>query len=175
MEREDVVLDAHDSPAIDYLTAHIWPNNWSWINEHDLAGTYDTGVAKVADYIDNHIRLAKRRNKPLVIEEFGYPRDGAKAYDPSVATHYRDRFYRQIYEAVEREAAVDGPLSGSNFWAGAGEAQAEHPDHRFRRGDLSYMGDPPQSRRGGTACSRVTNALRRSFYDHAETLLTLSD
>ena len=79
IEREDVVLDAHRSPAIDYMTTHIWPNNWSWMDAGNLAGTYAGGAAKVADYIATHIRLARQLGKPLVIEEFGYPRDGAAA------------------------------------------------------------------------------------------------
>ncbi len=148
IEREDVVLDAHRSPAIDYLTTHIWPNNWSWMDAGRLAQTYDAGAAKVADYIAAHVRMAKALGKPLVIEEFGYPRDGADAYDPSIATTFKDRFYRQIYTAIEADAKVGGPLAGSNFWAWNGEARTPHADHRFVRGDLAYMGDPPHEPQG---------------------------
>ncbi len=148
IEREEVVLAAHRSPAIDYQTAHIWPNNWSWMDPANLPGTYDAGAAKVADYISTHVRLAKTLGKPLVIEEFGYPRDGAAAYDPTVTTVFKDRFYRQIYAAIEADAAAGGPLAGSNFWAWNGEARTPHTDHRFRRGDLNYMGDPPHEPQG---------------------------
>ena len=148
IEREDVVLAAHRSPAIDYLTAHIWPNNWNWMDAADLAGTYDAGAAKVADYIAIHIRLARALGKPLVIEEFGYPRDGAAAYDPAIPTVFKDRFYRQVYAAIEADAKAGGPLAGSNFWAWNGEARTPHADHRFRRGDLGYMGDPPHEPQG---------------------------
>jgi mannan endo-1,4-beta-mannosidase len=148
IEREDVVLDAHRSPAIDYMTTHIWPNNWSWMDAGNLATTYDAGSAKVADYIAAHVRLARQLGKPLVIEEFGYPRDGATAYDPRIATTFKDRFYRQIYAAVEADAAAGGPLAGSNFWAWNGEARTPHADYRFVRGDLGYMGDPPHEPQG---------------------------
>ncbi len=148
IEREDVVLAAHRSPAIDYLTTHIWPNNWSWMDAGDLAGTYDAGAAKVADYIATHVRLARTLGKPLVIEEFGYPRDGATAYDPAISTAFRDRFYRQVYAAIEADARTGGPLAGSSFWAWNGEARTPHADHRFRRGDLNYMGDPPHEPQG---------------------------
>lgn len=148
IEREDVVVEAHRSPAIDYVTAHIWPNNWSWMDAGNLAGTYAAGEAKVADYIATHIRLARSLAKPLVIEEFGYPRDGASAYDPSVPTTFRDRFYGQVYAAVEADVAAGGPLCGSNFWAWNGEARSPHADHRFVRGDLAYMGDPPHEPQG---------------------------
>ena len=148
IEREDVVLDAHRSPAIDYMTTHIWPNNWGWMDAGNLATTYDAGSAKVADYIAAHVRLARQLGKPLVIEEFGYPRDGATAYDPKIATTFKDRFYRQIYAAVEADTAAGGPLAGSNFWAWNGEARTPHADYRFVRGDLGYMGDPPHEPQG---------------------------
>ncbi|WP_298091730.1 mannanase [uncultured Sphingomonas sp.] len=148
MERETIVMEAHRSPAIDYLTTHIWPNNWSWMDAGNLAGTYDAGAARVADYIAAHVRIAHALGKPLVIEEFGYPRDGADAHDPGVPTTYKDRFYRQIFAAIEADAKAGGPLAGSNFWAWNGEARAAHPDYRFQRGDLSYMGDPPHEPQG---------------------------
>ncbi len=148
IEREDVVIDAHRSPAIDYLTTHIWPNNWSWMDAANLAGTYDAGAARVADYLATHVRLAGQLSKPLVIEEFGYPRDGSNAYDPGIGTRFKDRFYRQIYDAIEQDAHARGPIAGSNFWAWTGEARAAHADHRFKRGDLAYMGDPPHEPQG---------------------------
>jgi mannan endo-1,4-beta-mannosidase len=148
IEREEVVLAAHRPASIDYLTTHIWPNNWSWMDAGDLANTYEAGAAKVADYIQTHIRLARTLGKPLVIEEFGYPRDGQHAYDPTITTAYKDCFYRQIYAAIEADAKAGGPLSGSNFWAWNGQARTPHADHRFRRGDLGYMGDPPHEPQG---------------------------
>ncbi|KQU55802.1 mannanase [Sphingomonas sp. Leaf339] len=148
IEREDIVLAAHRPASIDYLTTHIWPNNWSWMDPGNLAGTYDAGAAKVAGYIDVHIRMANTLGKPLVIEEFGYPRDGRDAYDPSITTAYKDRFYRQIYAAIEANVKAGGPLAGSNFWAWNGEARTPHADHRFERGDLGYMGDPPHEPQG---------------------------
>jgi len=148
IEREQVLIDSHSTPAIDYLTTHIWPNNWSWMNAADLPGTYDAGAAKVQTYIDTHVRIATQLGKPLVIEEFGYPRDGADAFAPEIPTTFKDRFYKQIYTAIEADVARGGPLVGSNFWAWNGEARTPHADHRFQRGDLGYMGDPPHEPQG---------------------------
>src|SRR5262245_20552667 len=39
-ESAQCVLDAHASGDIDYLTAHIWPQNWSWVDPQDLNGTF---------------------------------------------------------------------------------------------------------------------------------------
>ena len=144
--REDIVLRAHRN--IDYLTAHIWPLNWGWVDGKDLAGTWEAGKAKVEDYLSTHIRLAEKAGKPLVFEEFGFPRDG-ELYDPSVPITFRERYYRLIYAAAETHSSdAGGSVSGTNFWGWSGEARAQHGDHRFHPGDTQYMGDPPHEPQG---------------------------
>ena len=142
---EEVVTNAH--AHIDYVTAHIWPLNWGWVNGKDLSGTWDAGRAKVVAYLDAHIALAKAMDKPLIIEEFGFPRDG-ELYGPEVATTYREHFYRLIYNAAIRSRESGGPVCGTGFWAWNGEARAQHADYRFRVGDTHYMGDPPHEPQG---------------------------
>ena len=142
--REDIVVRAHQS--IDYLTAHVWPLNWGWVDGKNLAGTWDAGRAKVEAYVATHVRLAKALNKPLVIEEFGFPRDG-ELYDPTVPTTFRQRYYRLIYAAAEASLAEGGPIAGTNFWGWNGEARTTRPDHRWHAGD-PLMGDPPHEPQG---------------------------
>ena len=141
----DTVLRAHRN--IDYLTAHIWPLNWGWVKGDDLAGTWPVAARNTANYLDEHQRLARELGKPLLVEEFGFPRDG-EAYAPTTTTEFRQRFYRAIYDAVENSWKAGGPIMGSNFWAWNGEARAAHADARFRDGDLAYMGDPPHEPQG---------------------------
>lgn len=141
------VVQAHSSPDIDYVTAHIWPQNWSWADAQDLAGTWPTVERNTRDYIAKHIEIAQRLGKPLVIEEFGMPRDGG-SFDPAAPTTFKDRFYRLIYEAVIDSVRSGAPLQGANFWAWDGEGRAQHADQRFRRGDTSYAGDPPHEPQG---------------------------
>lgn len=140
-----LVADAHRD--VDYVTAHIWPLNWSWVKGDDLAGTWPEGRRKVEAYIAAHVAVAEQLGKPLLIEEFGFPRDG-EAYAPSVPSTFREQYYRLIYDAVEASWASGGVIGGSNFWAWNGEARAAHPDARFRDGDRSYMGDPPHEPQG---------------------------
>ena len=142
---EELVVAAHE--AVDYVTAHIWPLNWSWVAGDDLPGTWPVGKAKVEDYLAVHTRLAEDMGKPLLIEEFGFPRDD-EAYSPDTTTGYRERYYRAIYDAVEKSWRNGGPLQGSNFWAWNGEARARHADFRFQDGDFAYMGDPPHEPQG---------------------------
>ncbi len=140
-----LVADAHRD--VDYVTAHIWPLNWSWVKGDDLAGTWPEGRRKVEDYIAAHVAVAETLGKPLLIEEFGFPRDG-EAYAPSATSAFREQYYRLIYDAVEASWVSGGVINGSNFWAWNGEARTPHADARFRDGDRAYMGDPPHEPQG---------------------------
>lgn len=162
--REDVFIDAH--AEIDYVTAHIWPLNWGWVNGKDLAGTWVAGSKKVQDYLDTHVRLAKAIGKPLVIEEFGFPRDG-EAYGPAATTEYRERYYKMIYDVTETSIASGGPVAGTNFWAWNGEARAAHADYRFKEGDLQYMGDPPHEPQGWYGNFDSDKAMHKLISSHA--------
>ena len=48
LERESCVVEAHRPASIDYMTLHVWPNNWSWIDFKDQPGTYDAGEGSSA-------------------------------------------------------------------------------------------------------------------------------
>jgi len=165
--REDRVLEAH--AQMDYVTAHIWPLNWGWVNGKDLSGTWDGGAAQIAAYLKAQERIATTLNKPLVLEEFGFPRDGEQ-YDPSAGTSFRQRYYGMIYGAVEASLANAGPVCGSNFWAWNGEARAEHADHRFLDGDRQYMGDPPHEPQGWYGNFDSDHAMLELIRAHAERL-----
>ena len=140
-------LRAHDVPEVDYLTAHIWPQNWGWVTPGDLEGTFAIAEQRTLEYLDAHRAFATQLGRPLVIEEFGFPRDGGR-FDPAASTTYRDRFYELILRAVAKDVSAGGPLAGSNFWAWGGEGRARHADHRLRPGETDYLGDPPHEPQG---------------------------
>ena len=55
------------------------------------------------------------------------------------------RYYRAVFDIVEKHAAEKGVFQGCNFWAWGGFAE---PQHLFwQRGD-DYMGDPGQEEQG---------------------------
>lgn len=146
LESVDCVLKAHGIAEIDYLTCHIWPLNWGWVDDKDLARTYAQGERMSADYLAQHIAFARTLNKPLVVEEFGFPRD--TGYAPGSPTTYKDRFYAMIYSHLLESAKAGGPVAGSNFWGWGGSGRAEHADYHMRRGDSGYVGDPPHEPQG---------------------------
>lgn len=163
----DMTLRAHR--VVDYVTAHIWPQNWSWIDPADLPGSYLAGEALVRDYIDTHIALAAQLGKPLVFEEFGFPRDEI-AYEPGTPTSYKDRFYGMIYAAVEDAIEHDTPVAGSNFWAWGGAGRAEHDDYRIRRGETAYVGDPPHEPQGWYSVFNTDETTQALIRRHAENI-----
>jgi mannan endo-1,4-beta-mannosidase len=160
------VMDAHSSPSIDYVNAHIWPQNWSWADPKDLAGTWPTVERNTHDYIAQQLGIARRLNKPLVIEEFGFPRDNG-SFDPGTPTTFKDRFYQLIYSAVLDSIRSGAPLQGCNFWGWGGEGRALHPDHHFVRGDTSYVGDPPHEPQGWYSVFDVDKSTQAVIRDYA--------
>lgn len=167
------VTDANGVPGVDYMTIHIWPQNFGWLDPADMAGTWAKTETNTRDYIARHVALARSAGKPLVIEEFGFPRDGL-TYDPGTPTTYKDRFYRLIYDAVARDAAAGGPLSGSNCWAWSGEGRAAHGDHLYRQGDTSYLGDPSHEPQGWYSVFDVDRSTRAVIAGHAQALRQMS-
>lgn len=165
-------VEAHASEAIDYLTAHVWPANWKWLDVADMAGTDVWAREKAAAYVADHVALARELNKPLVVEEFGYPRNG-NLYTPDTATTLRDGFYADVHAAVLADARAGGPLAGLNFWAWNGEGRTAHGDFRFSDGDSAFLGDPPHEPQGWYGVFDSDQATRAVVRSHARALSRL--
>ena len=142
----------HALADIDYLCIHIWPFTWNWMGTFaspssaakaaNTPGTVTDSLPaacrRTQEYINLHTPVAQRLEKPLVIEEFGYPRDGFEIA-ATATTAARDRYYDYILQQVGH--AVDG----CNFWAWGGTADVRHDF--WQRGD-DYTGDPAQEEQG---------------------------
>jgi mannan endo-1,4-beta-mannosidase len=146
-DHDPCFTEAHRTPHIDYLTFHMWPKNWGWLEDDDMAGSIERTLDNAADYVDRHVAYAKELQKPIVLEEFGLPRDGA-SQTPGSPTTYRDRFCKYVFERIEASVEAGGPFIGSNVWTWGGFGRAAHPDREWRDGDTSYTGDPPQEPQG---------------------------
>ena len=134
----------HADPNIDYLTIHIWPVNWGWAPRSNPDSGIENACIKSSHYIATHVDMAKRLGKPLVIEEFGYARQGNKA-GINIPTDSRDRYYRHIFEEVKRNIAEGGPIAGCNFWGWSGSGRPR--DLVWQAGD-DYLCDPPHEPQG---------------------------
>ena len=138
----------HRSKNIDYLTIHIWPFNWRWLNPRDMAGTIDQSIKNTQDYLDRHLAIARKLNKPVVIEEFGMGRDGY-SYKPGTPVTFRDRYYNTCLKRVVESASDKDLLAGADFWAygGIGKPNPERQNNMWGPGD-DYLGDPPMEAQG---------------------------
>lgn len=129
---------------IDYCNVHLWPYNWSWARKDHLVEDLDTSCVNTKKYIDEHLAVCARLKKPLVMEEFGYPRDGF-SFSLNSSTKGRDGYYRFVFSLVGDNAENGGYFAGCNFWGWGGFAQPRH--EQWQVGD-DYTGDPAQEAQG---------------------------
>lgn len=138
--------EIHVDKNIDYLTIHIWAKNWSWFQGEKIAEGYPNVVEKAANYVKEHLAIAEKLKKPLVIEEFGLPRDG-HSFDINSPTTFRDDYYSKMFAFVAESAKSNGHIAGANFWAFGGSSRPIKGQIFWKKGD-DYMGDPPMEEQG---------------------------
>lgn len=141
-ESNAIFKQIHEDANVDYLTIHIWPKNWGWFRFGSMAEDYEKLEEKTRAYIAIHIANAAMLDKPLVIEEFGLPRDGM-SFDPAASTSLRDQYFRFVISYVKASPHV----AGANFWAFGGTARPKKGQVFWKPGD-EYMGDPPMEEQG---------------------------
>lgn len=148
MGTEDMNLfkQTHIDENIDYLTIHIWPKNWGWIGEGTMNEGFGNVIDKTSDYILRHIEVAREIKKPLVLEEFGFPRDN-HSFDITSSTVFRDQYYDLALQLWQNSKRNDGIFAGVSFWAFGGFAKPIPGQLFWKKGD-EYMGDPPMEEQG---------------------------
>jgi mannan endo-1,4-beta-mannosidase len=135
----DYFIAAHKTPAIDYVTVHMWLKNWGWLQEPQLGAEFEIAAGKAREHVEQHNKIATDvLKKPLVLEEFGLPRDHEN-YSPGSPTTARDEYYRRMFEQVAESCAAGRALQAANFWAWAGEGRASSPPNSAGE----FLGDPP--------------------------------
>ncbi|WP_455128653.1 glycoside hydrolase 5 family protein [Prevotella veroralis] len=129
---------------IDYCNIHIWPYNWGWAKQDSLTQHLKNAEAMSKEYIDRHLAICRQLNKPLVVEEFGYPRDGF-SFSKKASTTARDAYYNFVFSLMKADVLKGGYFAGCNFWGWGGHAQPRH--EQWQAGD-DYTGDPAQEPQG---------------------------
>jgi mannan endo-1,4-beta-mannosidase len=123
LDQPDVFVKAHETPAIDYVTVHMWLKNWGWLKDPQLGPDYENAAARARVHVEQHTVLATDTlHKPLVLEEFGLPRDHEK-YEPETPTMARDDYFRRMFDQVAESCQAGRALQGANFWAWGGEGR----------------------------------------------------
>jgi len=136
----------HQNPNIDYLTMHIWPKNWNWYKAENAKETLPVALQNAGKYIDDHIKVANNLKRPIIIEEFGLPREHENLVAGS-STADRDTFYSYIFERIVESRKNNGPLQAANFWGFGGEGKAVNATGKWNPGD-PLTTDPPQEPQG---------------------------
>jgi mannan endo-1,4-beta-mannosidase len=139
LEKPEVFIAAHNTPAIDYVTVHMWLKNWGWIKDPQLGPDFEIAAGKARDHVERHTKIATDiLKKPLVLEEFGLPRDHENLA-PGSPTTARDEYYRRMFEQVAESCRAGRALQAANFWAWGGEGRAGSAKNPAG----SFLGDPP--------------------------------
>jgi len=131
-------------PNIDYCNVHLWPYNWGWIDRDSIVANLPRACKNSKQYIDEHLAICRRLQKPLVMEEFGYPRDGM-SFLPASPTTGRDGYYRYVMQVLTDSKKAGDAFAGCNFWGWGGYAQPRHV--QWQVGD-DYCCDPAQEEQG---------------------------
>ncbi len=131
----------HSDPNIDYMTIHVWPKNWGWIGDCPNEERLQNAISNTMAYVDAHAAIARHHGKPMVMEEFGFPRD-SMLFAPGSPTTLRDRYYDAVFGLID-----NGTLAGCNVWAWGGFAKPS-TEHVFWAYGDDYTGDPAQEEQG---------------------------
>ena len=150
----------HAHKDFDYLNVHIWPLVWRWVDKDTFADSVCVAARMTEKYLTAHFPSAERVGKPIVLEEFGYPRDGNKDFKGEAvkfwdgvsiskesATTARDEYYSYVFERLVKSCKEGEPLAGVNFWGWGGYATQSEVNEFWKPGD-DYCGDPAQEPQG---------------------------
>jgi mannan endo-1,4-beta-mannosidase len=123
----------------------MWAANWGWVRKENLAGGYPKALERAKKYINEHATAAAKVGKPILLEEFGFPRDGG-SFDPASPVTLRDQYFQETYALVQSLLATT-PMAGIMPWAWAGDSRPTHPGAFWKPGD-PFIGDPPHEEQG---------------------------
>jgi mannan endo-1,4-beta-mannosidase len=146
-ENMEVFEAIHNDKNVDYATIHIWPKNWGWYKDSTFATDFETVVNKTSGYISEHAAVMQRLKKPLVVEEFGLPRDNF-SFSLQSPIQYRDKYFLAVMQLLVKSKKENTAIAGINFWSFSGFGRpAKNADPFWKEGD-DLLGDPPMEEQG---------------------------
>lgn len=162
---QDFIVN-HQHATIDFATCHIYPDGWGW----NPLGNPEAAKSRAAQFVQQRIDDCDSiLRKPLLIEEFGIPRDNRGRGINSGSTSLRDQFFSEVYfRLAEQSATAGGACGGTAMWILFDDHTANYDDghgiflpwdastdalitaharylRKLRRGDLDDDGDVDQS------------------------------
>ncbi|MEO5563929.1 MAG: hypothetical protein ABIR18_10855 [Chitinophagaceae bacterium] len=137
----------HADKNIDYATIHIWPKNWSWFSDTAIAKGLDRVIANTTTYINKHAAITNKIDKPLVLEEFGLPRD-QHLFSTTSTTVSRDKYYTVIFNTIVPGINEKKGIAGANFWSFSGTGRPSGKKGIWWQKGDDWLGDPPMEEQG---------------------------
>jgi mannan endo-1,4-beta-mannosidase len=106
-------ISNHQHATIDFATAHVWPLNWGW----NPIGNPSYAQGRAALYLQRHLEDCDNvLGKPLLIEEFGIPRDNSGKGINGGPTTIRDAFFTACFNLCQTSAVSGGSCGGTALW-----------------------------------------------------------
>lgn len=139
-------LSDYNFDTLDYITIHIWIQNWEWYNPKQHDKTYKGAMKKVENYINDHLIIANKLNKPVVLEEFGISRDNLD-YSKQASVNHRNVYFRDIFNILLENSKNNSRFVGCNFWAWGGLGALNTPGEVSNNGN-EFIGDPAHEPQG---------------------------
>ena len=135
---------AHRNSTVDYLTLHIWPKNWKWFPDTSISANMYKVLEKSGAMLNRHLKVAEELKKPLVLEEFGLPRDG-HLYTAESTTTSRDQYYNWAMDIWKKNEHPQ--FGGLAFWTFGGFTAFPKDGSLWKSGE-PFRGDPGVEEQG---------------------------
>lgn len=172
--------EIHAYPEIDFICIHIWPYNWHWIGPvsgpiataKDINGptsmidNLENACNNTFKYMDECYHAVWDLDKPIVLEEFGYPRDNYSV-EPGSPTIGRDRYFWDVFSLIDmyrKQDVVGGKIVGCSFWGWGGYASQLH--YKWQPWD-DYTCDPAFEEQGLNSIFAADSSTLRIIRDFA--------
>ncbi len=107
--------EIHSRCGFDFVTAHIWPENWGWFDPKRPRQTFEATLRKTRSYLVRHAEIAQSLGVPLLLEEINLARD-FKRLDPGSPTGYRDRYLSFVQGELLDLSQRGFPIAGIAYW-----------------------------------------------------------
>jgi mannan endo-1,4-beta-mannosidase len=164
----------HASKDVDYMTIHIWVQNWNVYNPAKADSTLPLSIDYAKKYLQDHTRMAERLGKPLVLEEFGISRD-QNDHRPNGTTTVRDQYYDSLFNFIYTGMRDENPvIAGVNFWAWGGEGRPPRPEGMWKIND-AFIGDPPHEPQGWYSVYDNDSSTLKILKKYADQINTLTE
>lgn len=137
--------DLTNLDALDVLSLQVFPLERGWITRGSVLSGLAVAYLRYDETLARYERLARRADKPLLIEGFGYPRDHCFTR-PGTECASRNDFFAHVLRSLARSREQGGAFSGCTFfgWGGTvdpGDELDWHPDREF-------VAEAPEAKQG---------------------------